>query len=105
MKILYRFIIFLTILSTTSPLMSLEEVPLPTITLPSPKLKAITLERLNIETKITGNIAQTTYEMGFYNPNDRVLEGDLKIPLLEGQSVVGYALEIKGKYRDAVGAS
>ena len=76
--------------------------PLPTVTLPSTQLEPIRLNSLNISTKITGNIAQTTYEMGFYNPNSRVLEGELKMPLLDGQSVVGYALEMNGVFRDAV---
>ena len=63
------------------------------------KLKPIELQTLNVDTKIVGNIAQTTYEMVFYNPNKRVLEGELKLPLLDGQSIVEYALEVNGEYR------
>jgi len=64
-------------------------------------MKPIRLHTLHIETKIVGNIAQTTYEMAFYNPNDRVLEGELKLPLLEGQHIVAYALEVNGVYRNS----
>src|SRR6185295_2719411 len=41
-------------------------------------------------------------EMAFHNPNRQVLEGELQFPLLEGQSVVGMALDIGGRLRDAV---
>jgi len=64
-------------------------------------MKDIKLNTLHIDTKIVGNIAQTTYEMAFYNPNDRILEGELKLPLLDGQSIVEYALEVDGKYRNS----
>ncbi len=81
---------------------AIEPIPIPSIVLANDTLNPIILQTLNIQSKITGNIAQTTYEMGFYNPNERILEGDLKLPLLENQAVVGYALEIEGQYRDAV---
>ncbi|RLA70134.1 MAG: hypothetical protein DRG30_09520, partial [Epsilonproteobacteria bacterium] len=76
-------------------------VTLPVVTLRG-KHKAISLNHLNITVKIAGPIAQTSYEMAFYNPNDRILEGELKLPLLDGQSVVGYALDIDGVYRESV---
>ncbi len=64
--------------------------------------KAMILEQLHIDTKISGNIAQTTLEFSFYNPNDSLLEGSLEFPLLDGQRVVKHALEINGKYRESV---
>ncbi len=66
------------------------------------KEKAIQLTELKVQTEIVGNISQTTYEMVFYNPNNRILEGELVFPLGEGQTVTGYALDINGKMRDAV---
>ena len=74
---------------------------LPVVTLQG-KHKAIVLNRLDVTVKIAGPIAQTSYEMVFYNPNNRILEGELKLPLLDGQSVVGYALNIDGAYRESV---
>ncbi|MGY0612939.1 VIT domain-containing protein [Luteimonas sp. A501] len=47
-------------------------------------------------------MAQTTIDMTFHNPNARVLEGWLEFPLQPGQSVVGFALDIDGRMRDAV---
>jgi hypothetical protein len=41
-------------------------------------------------------------EMTFFNPNNRVLEGELQFPLLDGQSIAGFALDVNGTLRDAV---
>jgi len=62
----------------------------------------VELRKLRVDTEISGGSAQTTVEMEFYNPNRRVLEGELQFPLLPGQEVVGFALDINGKLRDAV---
>ncbi|MDR0672235.1 MAG: DUF2135 domain-containing protein [Zoogloeaceae bacterium] len=59
--------------------------------------KAIELRELAIEGEIFGVFAQTTVEMRFYNPNARVLEGELQFPLAEGQTVTGFALSMKDK--------
>jgi tetratricopeptide (TPR) repeat protein len=68
--------------------------------------RPIELRSLGIESDITGGMAVTTVEMTFYNPNGRVLEGDLQFPLLDGQTVTGFALSMsEGKkmtMRDAV---
>ena len=106
--VMRKFLLFLTVLFMSNYVQAatgfddvLEDVAirtLPEVTLQE-KLKPIELSTLNIDTKIVGNIAQTTYEMAFYNPNKRVLEGELKLPLLDGQSIVEYALEVNGEYR------
>lgn len=62
----------------------------------------IELRKLRVSAEISGGVAQTTVEMEFYNPNRRVLEGELQFPLLPGQEVTGFALDINGKLRDAV---
>jgi hypothetical protein len=62
----------------------------------------VELRRLRVSAEISGGVAQTTVEMEFYNPNRRVLEGELQFPLLPGQEVTGFALDINGKLRDAV---
>lgn len=82
---------------TTSPII----VEPPTVTLADPTLKPITLSALNIETQIIANIATSTYELVFHNPNARVLEGELLFSLLDGQQVIDYALPINGIYRHA----
>jgi Ca-activated chloride channel homolog len=62
----------------------------------------IELRKVRVTAEISGGVAQTTVEMEFYNPNRRVLEGELQFPLLPGQEVIGFALDINGKLRDAV---
>ena len=49
-----------------------------------------------------GSRAITTVEMTFFNPNRRMLEGELQFPLLDGQQIVGFSLDIDGKLRGAV---
>ena len=59
--------------------------------------KQVVLDSMKISAEIKGNISTTTYELTFYNPNNRILEGEFEFPLLNGQTVVGYALDIDGK--------
>lgn len=60
------------------------------------------LTHLNIDVKIVGNFATTTYDMKFYNPLDRTLEGELTFPLGEGQTVSRFAMDVNGALREAV---
>ena len=74
----------------------------PVVILPNPaKLKPITLSEMTIDSEIISNIATSTYELVFYNPNNRVLEGELVFSLFDGQNIIDYALQINGKYRHA----
>jgi tetratricopeptide (TPR) repeat protein len=62
----------------------------------------VVLQAMRIDTEISGSRALTSVEMTFYNPNRRVLEGELQFPLLDGQQISGFALDIDGKLREAV---
>jgi len=62
----------------------------------------IELQSLKIDSNISGGLAETTVRMTFYNPNNRPLEGNLKFPLLDGQQITAFALDINGKLRQAV---
>lgn len=62
----------------------------------------VTVSGVNIDVKVVGSLAVTTVEMTFYNPNNRVLEGELQFPLAEGQSISRFALDINGKLREGV---
>ncbi|MCL6217231.1 VIT domain-containing protein [Zunongwangia pacifica] len=64
--------------------------------------KKLDLAKLNVDVKIAGNMATTTFELFFYNPNDEQLEGELSFPLGEGREVSRFALDINGKLREAV---
>ena len=67
----------------------MEMVPLP-------------ISKFSIDVSILGNFARTKIGIQFYNDSDRVLEGQFVFPLPQGQTISGYALEIDGKFRDAV---
>jgi len=62
----------------------------------------VRISDVKIETRIVGALATTKVEMTFYNPNDRILEGELQFPLAEGQSISHFALDINGKLREGV---
>ncbi len=62
----------------------------------------VVLQAIRIDSEISGSRAITAVEMTFFNPNRRILEGELQFPLLDGQQVAGFALDIDGKLRDAV---
>lgn len=62
----------------------------------------IQTESLSVDIKIIGNIATTTVAMTFFNPQDRILEGELNFPLGEGQTVYRFAMDVNGKMREAV---
>ena len=64
--------------------------------------KKLDIAKLNVDMKIAGNLATTTFELFFYNPNDERLEGELSFPLGEGREVSRFALDINGKLREAV---
>lgn len=66
------------------------------------KNNQVVLQKLNIETKITGSISTNTVTMVFRNNSNRLMEGRLTFPLPEGVNVSGYAIDISGKLRNAV---
>lgn len=57
---------------------------------------------VKIDVKVIGSMAVTTVEMIFFNPNNRILEGQFQFPLGEGQTVSRFALDINGKLREGV---
>lgn len=64
--------------------------------------KPVQLRAVRIEAEIAGRLALTRVEFEFFNPNPRVLEGELEFPLLPGQAIVGMAMEVDGALREAV---
>lgn len=75
---------------------------IPTLDIENQKKNSVILQEVKIETKILGNLASTTATYIFYNPGDRILEGKFTLPLPEGVTISGYALDINGSLRDAV---
>ncbi|WP_447639765.1 MULTISPECIES: VIT domain-containing protein [Chitinophagaceae] len=67
-----------------------------------PKEKSVTIQSVNVQVEIFGNLAKTTITLVFYNKSNRNLEGNLLFPLSENTSVSSYAIDINGKLRQAV---
>lgn len=79
------------------------------VTAPPPRLmesinaeSPVRLQSLHVHGEIAAGMAETTVRMVFFNPNARVLEGQLQFPLLAGQQVTAFSLDIDGKLRPAV---
>lgn len=66
------------------------------------KNNPVRLEKLEVTTKIVGNLSNTIVTMEFLNSSNNILEGRLTFPLPEGVTISGYALDINGKLRTAV---
>ena len=64
--------------------------------------QAIALQKLAVDVEVLPALAQTQLTMTFYNPNHRPLEGELVVPLAEGQKITAMALDINGEMRAAV---
>lgn len=63
---------------------------------------ALQMSKLDIEIKVTGNIATTVFDITYYNDTDEVLEGEFDFPLADGQNIYRYALDINGILREGV---
>ena len=78
----------------------------PAVTAPVLQVKGaevpVQLRHASLLGTVAAGLAETRIEMEFYNPNGRMLEGQLEFPLADGQQVVGFALDIDGQLRDAV---
>lgn len=66
------------------------------------ELEPVVVESAQITSEVTGRIAVTTFDLVFRNPNSRLLEGSFVLPLLEGQRVTRFALDVNGQLREAV---
>ncbi len=103
-RALYSLLLLLGSAQAQSRTIAIDAPPLP----PAIRIDAgpvagpIELRSLQLRTEIMSGMARTRVEMLFANPNDRVLEGELQFPLLAGQEIDGFALDIGGELREAV---
>jgi Ca-activated chloride channel homolog len=74
----------------------------PTIRVNDTAASPVVIRNVEIESQIVGRDVRTRIELRIANPNARVLEGELQFPLLDGQVVNGFALDIDGHLREAV---
>lgn len=59
-------------------------------------------QRVKVESLVVGGLASTRFDIVFYNPNDRVLEGTFTLPLAPGWQLGKFELDINGRLRAAV---
>ncbi|SFM17410.1 VIT domain-containing protein [Rugamonas rubra] len=64
--------------------------------------RPLRLQNLDIDGSVSGGMALTRVRMVFFNPNQRALEGRLQFPLLPGQRITAFALDVEGQLRPAV---
>ncbi|MDM1062135.1 DUF2135 domain-containing protein [Empedobacter falsenii] len=67
-----------------------------------PDENSVSLQSMDVQVEIFGNLAKTTTTLVFTNSSNRNLEGNLVFPLPENTTVSGYAIDINGKLRNAV---
>ena len=69
---------------------------------PEVKAQPIEVRDVDIRAAVNGVHAETTMTITFFNPNNRILEGELYFPLPTDATVSGYALDINGQLVDGV---
>ena len=75
--------------------------PPPNIKVPAQE-ESVQLQSMDLKVHVSGLETETTTTLTFYNPNGRVLEGNLEFPLGSDATVTGYALDIHGVMVDGV---
>jgi hypothetical protein len=63
---------------------------------------AMRISMLDIKTVVAANISTTVFDISFYNPNDKLLEGEFEFPLADGQHITRYAHDMNGVMREGV---
>ncbi len=78
--------------------------PRPAIYIPSEggRKTPAQIQALKIDVQVVGALATTTWDMTIYNPQHRLLEGELVFPLGEGQTVSRFAMDVNGILREGV---
>ena len=79
-----------------------RRAPPPRLMISTATERPVRIESVKVRTEVSGSLAQTEVEMLFRNPNARILEGELQFPLLDGQTVTGFAMDVNGILREAV---
>lgn len=64
--------------------------------------RPIELKTLSVDIKASLFTATTTIQMEFFNPNNKILDGEYNFSLGPGQVITGFALDINGFMREGV---
>ncbi|RZL39344.1 MAG: DUF2135 domain-containing protein [Pedobacter sp.] len=101
-KLMKSFKTLLTLLILSIGTTAFAQMPILKVNNNNVAANSVSLQKLNIDVQIMGNIATTTMTMTFYNSTSSILEGELTFPMPDGVSISRYALDINGKMREAV---
>jgi hypothetical protein len=74
----------------------------PQITIANGAEMPVRLQQVAVKSEVSGRLAVTEIAMTFHNPNSRILEGELQFPLLDGQQILSFAMDVNGRLREAV---
>ncbi|CAN5290653.1 hypothetical protein BH20VER2_BH20VER2_17460 [soil metagenome] len=66
-----------------------------------PRIQPIEIQSVRADVKIDGQVAITTIEQEFYNPNHQQLEGTFMFPVPKGAHIDKFSMEVDGKMTDA----
>ncbi len=64
--------------------------------------RGISVESVNVEVMMVGDLAETTLDLVIRNSTSRELEASLDLPLPEGATISRYALDVEGAMREGV---
>ena len=81
---------------------TVEQWTRPQLVIAAPGDTPVRLQQVAVHAEVSGSLAITEIALTFHNPNRRVLEGELQFPLFDGQNVLGFAMDVNGRMRDAV---
>ncbi len=62
----------------------------------------IQIQTIRVSGDVSGRRATTVIDMTFFNPNNRVLEGELQFPLNANQRIASFAMDVNGTLREAM---
>ncbi|MEI6175815.1 MAG: VIT domain-containing protein, partial [Verrucomicrobiota bacterium] len=86
----------------TFPLAAAAQAPRMTVRQENGTIQLLQIERADVSVTFLGDVAETEFLLNFRNDSDRAEEGEFVLPLPEGATVSGYALEVNGKLREGV---
>ena len=66
------------------------------------KQDSLKVYEVSSENVTAGNLLYTTTEYLIENKTNKLVEGEFEFPLEENESITGFALDIDGKFREAV---
>ena len=84
------------LMADLAPALLVKMLPTDTTSVP------LAISDIDIDIKVTGNIAVTTMTLNFYNDVNRNLEGEFVFPLAEGQTIHYFAMGVGDKMRQGV---